>query len=140
MWKEWWSLPRSQPLPHSLSFLYFAPNNEKGVKLSDLKNYPEKKTVADAINGMKRSKRRYLLICKFWSIYYAVMDLIHSLSVSLEVLMKYLIKDLRVEVTSLWVWCTYRPTDKGLEITDLVQWGNLLHFKNCSKSSNSHSS
>lgn len=56
-----------------LCVLYSQSSNQKGVKL-DLKNrnHPESEAVADAVNGMKRSKRRYLQICKFKSIYCAV--------------------------------------------------------------------
>ena len=36
------------------------PNNQNGIKFSDSKSksHPEKKTVADVVNGMKENKRR----------------------------------------------------------------------------------
>lgn len=73
-----------------LCVLYSKSNNQKGIKFSDLKNknHPEKQTIVDVVNGMKWSKRRYLQVCKFRSLYYAVIYLMHSLSVSLKVLIE----------------------------------------------------
>lgn len=54
-----------------LCVLYSKSGDQKGVKRNDLRNrnHSENETVADAVTGMKRPKRRYLQICKFRSIY-----------------------------------------------------------------------